>query len=182
MEQRNLLLAIVLSVGILIVFQFVFEYIRPPQPPGSLPRTPATSSSPATESAPPGAGVSTGVPGAVAAKPTQPREAVLAEQQRVKISTPRLHGSIDLLGARFDDLSLANYHETVDPKSPEVVLLSPAGAANAYLAEFGWVATAPEIKLPGPQTRWSASAAPLTPTSPVTLTWDNGQGLLFTRT
>ena len=61
MEQRNLLLAIVLSVGILIVFQFVFEYMRPPQPPGSLPKTPATSSSPTTEVAPPGAGPSAAV-------------------------------------------------------------------------------------------------------------------------
>src|SRR4029077_8857360 len=95
---------------------------------------------------------------------------------------PRLHGSIDLTGARFDDLTLANYHETVDPKSPEVVLLSPPGAENAYLAEFGWIATAPDIKLPGPKTLWSATNAPLTPTSPITLTWDNGQGLLFTRT
>src|SRR6266478_4165643 len=183
MEQRNLLLAIVLSVGILIVFQFAFERMRPPQPPGSPPGTPvATSPSPATGSAPPGSGVSATAPGVVPAKPVQAREAALAEQQRVKISTPRLHGSIDLLGARLDDLTLANSHETVDPKSPEVVLLSPPGTENPYLAEFGWVATTPDIQLPGPKTRWSASDAPLTPTTPVTLTWDNGQGLLFTRT
>jgi YidC/Oxa1 family membrane protein insertase len=183
MEQRNLLLAIVLSVGILIVFQFAFERLRPPQPPGSPPGTPvATSPSPATGSAPSSSGVSATAPGVAPAKPAQTREAALAEQQRVKISTPRLHGSIDLLGARLDDLTLANYHETVDPRSPEVVLLSPPGADNPYLAEFGWVATTPDIKLPGPRTRWSASGAPLTPTTPVTLTWDNEQGLLFTRT
>jgi YidC/Oxa1 family membrane protein insertase len=183
MEQRNLLLAIVLSVGILIVFQFAFERMRPPQPPGSPPGTPvATSPSPATGSAPPASGVSTTAPGVAPAKPAQTRAAALAEQQRVKISTPRLHGSIDLSGARLDDLTLATYHETVDPKSPEVVLLSPLGTENPYIAEFGWVATTPDIKLPGPKTRWSASDALLTPTTPVTLTWDNGQGLLFTRT
>ena len=183
MEQRNLLLAIVLSVGILIVFQFAFERLRPPQPPGSPSGTPvATSPSPATGSTPAAPGASTTASGVAPAKPAQTREAALAEQQRVKISTPRLHGSIDLLGARLDDLTLANYHETVDPKSPEVVLLSPLGTENPYLAEFGWLSTTPDIKLPGPQTRWSASHAPLTPTSPVTLTWDNGQGLLFTRT
>src|SRR5262245_19871572 len=126
MEQRNLLLAIVLSVGILIAFQFVFEYMRPPQPPGPSPGTRATSPS-TTEPAHLGAGAPTVTPGATPAKPAQTREAVLAEQQRIKISTPRLHGSIDLLGARFDDLTLANYHETVNPKSPEVVLLSPPG-------------------------------------------------------
>ena len=183
MEQRNLLIAIVLSVGILIAFQFAFERLRPPQPPGSLPGTPVTTSpSPTTGSATPGTGASTTAPGVAPAQAAQTREAALAEQPRVKINTPRLHGSIDLTGARLDDLTLANYHETVDAKSPEVVLLSPPGSENPYLAEFGWIATTPDIRLPGPQTRWSSSGAPLTPTNPVTLTWDNGQGLLFTRT
>ena len=59
---------------------------------------------------------------------------VIAEQPRVKIDTPRLHGSINLLGGRLDNLTLVNYHETVDPKSPEVVLLSPAGTENPYRA------------------------------------------------
>src|SRR6516162_2626519 len=58
---------------------------------------------------------------------------------------------------------------------------SPAGTENPYLAEFGWVAGSPDVKLPGPQTRWESSDGPLTPTSPVTLTWDNGQGLVFSR-
>jgi YidC/Oxa1 family membrane protein insertase len=183
MEQRNLLLAIVLSVGILIVFQFAFEHMRPPQPPGSPPGTSvANAPSPATGSAPPAPGVSATAPGVAPAKHALTRETALAEQQRVKISTPRLHGSIDLTGARLDDLTLANYHETVDPRSPEVVLLSPPGTENPYLAEFGWVATTPDMSLPGPKTLWSATDGPLTPTSPVTLTWDNGQGLLFTRT
>ncbi len=100
----------------------------------------------------------------------------------MKIETPSLHGSIDLSGARFDDLTLATYHETVGPKSPEVELLSPTGTQEPYLAELGWVAASPDIKVPGPQTRWTASGGPLTPTNPVTLTWDNGQGLVFTRT
>src|SRR5713226_7207701 len=189
MEQRNLLIAIVLSVGILVAFQFGFERLRPPQPPGPPGGTPVTApatSGPATGSAPPapaaGSNPGTNAPGAAPAHAAETRDAALAEQPRVKIDTPRLHGSIDLLGARLDDLTLANYHETVDPKSPEVVLLSPPGAENPYLAEFGWIATTPDIRLPGPQTRWSSSGAPLTPTNPVTLTWDNGQGLLFTRT
>ena len=183
MEQRNLLLAIVLSVGILIVFQFAFERMRPPQPPGTPPGTPvATSPSPATGSAPPASEVSTTAPAVAPARPAQTREAALAEQQRIKISTPRLHGSIDLSGARLDDLTLANYHETVDPKSPEVVLLSPSGTEHSYFAEFGWVAMSPDVKVPGPEARWTASGGPLTPTNPLKLTWDNGQGLVFSRT
>src|SRR5215472_16442348 len=189
MEQRNLLIAIVLSVGILIAFQFAFERLRPPQPPGPTGGTvtaPATSG-PATQSAPPAPATATNppganAPGAVPAQAAETRKAALAKRPHVKIETPRLHGSIDLLGARLDDLTLATYHETVDPKSPEVVLLSPSGTQDPYLAEFGWVAASPDVKVPGPHTRWTASNGRLTPANPVTLTWDNGQGLVFART
>ena len=185
MEQRNLLIAIVLSVGILIAFQFVFERMRPTQPPGPSPGAPVTAPaapSTTTQSAPAAQGASASAPGVAPAQAAETRETAIAEQPRIKIDTPRLHGSINLLGARLDDLTLANYHETVDPKSSEVVLLSPTGAQNAYLAEFGWVAASPDVKLPGPQTRWASSGGQLTPTTPITLTWDNGQGLVFGRT
>src|SRR5215469_3035801 len=177
MEQRNLLIAIVLSVGILIAFQFAFERLRPPQPPPPSGGTPVTVPASPGQSAPPASPSSEKVPtssasGAAPGQAAEPREVAISEQPRVKVDTPRLHGSIDLIGARFDDLTLANYHETVDPKSPEVVLLTPPGTQDPYLAEFGWVAASPEVKVPGPQTRWTASGGPLTPTSPVTLSWD----------
>jgi len=141
MEQRNLLIAIVLSVGILIAFQFVFERMRPAQPPGLTQGTPATATAPPSTASRPAAstqGTATSAPGVAPAQAAEPREAAIAEQPHVKMDTPRLHGSINLLGGRLDNLTLANYHETVDPKSPEVVLLSPAGTENPYLAEFGW--------------------------------------------
>ena len=188
MEQKNLLLAIVLSVGILIGFQFLFEKLRPPVPPPS-PAVP-TQTAPATPS--PGTaapGVTPGAPGttapatgAAAAPGAETREQAIAEQPRVRINTPRLHGSVALTGGRIDDLTLATYHETVDPKSPEVVLLWPKGTKDPYFAEFGWVAGTSGTKVPGPDTQWSASGGPLTPTQPLTLTWDNGAGLVFTRT
>src|SRR5262249_50754994 len=202
MEQRNLLIAIVLSVGILIAFQFAFERMRPVPPPSpptgtavTAPATtgPAPQSAPSSSAAgppasgPPASGATaTGspgaaVPGAAPAHAFETREAALAEQPRVMIVTPRLHGSIDLLGAKFDDLTLADYHETVNPKSPEVELLSPPGTQDPYLAEFGWVAASPNVDVPGPETRWTAAGGPLTPTNPVTLTWNNGQALIFTR-
>jgi len=188
MEQRNLLIAIVLSVGILIAFQFAFERMRPPHPPpptgGTAVTTPAPSGSTQSRAPSAASGNAPGAtaPGAAPAHAVESRATALAEQPRVKIETPTLHGSIDLVGARLDDLTLANYHETVDPKSPEVELLSPPGTQDPYLAEFGWVAVTPDIKVPGPQTRWATSGGPLTPANPVTLTWDNGQGLLFART
>ncbi len=189
MEQRNLLIAIVLSVGILIAFQFAFERMRPPQPApsggGTAVTAPATTG-PTSQSAPssPAPSVNspgTAVPGAVPTHGFATREAALAEQPRVRIDTPSLHGSIDLVGARIDDLTLAKYHETVNPKSPEVVLLQPPGAADAYFAQFGWAQT-PGVKLPGADTKWTTSGDQLTPGHPLTLTWDNSEGLTFTRT
>jgi YidC/Oxa1 family membrane protein insertase len=190
MEQRNLLIAIVLSVGILIAFQFAFERLRPPQPSGPSGGTPVTAPAPsgtASQSAPPppvtaNNGPTAAAPSTAQTQAVEAREAVIAAQPHVKIETPRLHGSIDLVGAKFNDLTLATYHETVDPKSPEVVLLSPSGTQEPYLAEFGWVGATADVQLPGPQTRWTATDGPLTPTHPITLTWDNDQGLVFTRT
>jgi YidC/Oxa1 family membrane protein insertase len=190
MEQRNLFIAIVLSVGILIAFSYLTQRFEPAPPPlghhaATAPaKTPAPSPAAAAASSGP-APTTQSAPPAAAAAPTRavaPRNSVIAEEPRVKIDTPRLHGSIDLIGGRLNDLTLATYRETVAPKSPEVVLLSPSGTAEPYLAEFGWVAETKGVKVPGPETRWSAPGGRLTPTHPVTLSWDNGAGLLFTRT
>jgi YidC/Oxa1 family membrane protein insertase len=182
MEQRNLLLAIVLSVGILIGFQYLFEKMSPPRPPPPAP-TAQQQAQPAP--ATPGAvtpGTAVPAPGAAAQPKAETREEAIAEQPRVKISTPRLHGSIALTGGRIDDLTLATYRQATDPKSPEVVLLWPTGTKDPYFAEFGWVAGTSGTKVPGADTKWTAAGGPLTPNSPVTLSWDNGAGLLFTRT
>src|SRR5579875_1902005 len=105
MEQRNLLIAIVLSIAILIAFQFVYERLYPPAP---LHHAPATA--PAQRPAVGPSGVR--IPPAPAAS--------IAGQPRIAIDTPALHGSIALAGARFDNLALTKYHVTVDPKSPHV--------------------------------------------------------------
>jgi len=189
MEQRNLLLAIVVSVVILIGFQYLFEKMRPPTPvtPPSPAATqtapsapPSTTSPGATPPAAPGAAGQAA--GTTVAPAPETREQAIAAQPRVRVNTPRLHGSVALAGGRIDDLTLATYHETVDPKSPEVVLLWPKGTKDPYFAEFGWVAGTPGAKVPGPDTQWTASGGPLAPNSPITLTWDNGAGLVFTRT
>src|SRR5438034_2960316 len=186
MEQRNLLLAIVVSVVILIGFQYLFEKMRPPTP-ATPPSPAATQTAPAPGTTSPGAtapaapGAAGQASGTAVAPAAETREQAIAEQPRVRINTPRLHGSIALNGGRIDDLTLATYHDTVDPKSPEVVLLWPNGTKEPYFAEFGWVADSAGTKVPGPDTPWTASGGPLTPNSPVTLTWDNGAGLVFTR-
>jgi YidC/Oxa1 family membrane protein insertase len=113
---------------------------------------------------------------------TTDRTAALATGVRVPIETPRLRGSLSLTGARIDDLFLTDYRETLDRDSPAVELFRPEGMRHAYQAMFGW--NGPNIPggVPGKNTPWRLTqGATLTPTTPVTLTWDNGAGLRFTR-
>ncbi len=108
------------------------------------------------------------------------RNAALAQSPRVAISTPALQGSIALKGGRIDDLFLKDYRETLAKDSPPVELLRPEGAKQAYFTDFGWTGAAPT---PGPLTLWRESTGgALSPGHPVSLSWDNGQGLAFTRT
>ncbi len=100
-------------------------------------------------------------------------------------STPRgSQGSIALKGARIDDLSLVQFRDTVDPVSPAIVLFSPSGTAEPYYAEFGWVgASGANVKIPDQNTPWQQEGSgSLTPTTPITLKFDNGEGLSFRRT
>lgn len=105
------------------------------------------------------------------------RAIVLKETPRVAIDTPRLKGSINLKGARLDDLELKQYDETVAKNSPPIRLLSPAGATGSYFAEFGWQASG--AAAPDANTIWQASGTKLTPGTPVTLTSTNGSGQRF---
>jgi len=113
---------------------------------------------------------------------TADRAAALGTAVRVPIQTPTLKGSLSLVGGRIDDLFLTAYPETLRRDSPPVELFRPEGMEHAYLAQFGW--TGPNVPggVPGPTAVWRLTAgAVLTPTTPVTLTWDNGAGLRFTR-
>ncbi|HWU96466.1 MAG TPA: membrane protein insertase YidC, partial [Sphingomonas sp.] len=102
---------------------------------------------------------------------------VLAESPRVAIETPSLKGSINLKGARIDDLVLVKYDETTAKNSPPIHLLSPNGAQGAYFAEFGWSGAG--VQAPNASTVWQASGTKLTPTTPVTLTSRTATGQIF---
>ena len=112
------------------------------------------------------------------------REEALAASPRVRIETPSVAGSISLRGGRIDDLSLIKYHETVDPGSPPIVLLAPSGSPSPFYSEFGWsAASGTTVKLPGPDTLWQQTGGgTLSVGRPVTLVYDNGEGLEFRRT
>jgi YidC/Oxa1 family membrane protein insertase len=196
-DQKNLLLAIVLTGIVLLVWQYMFGLPQlqqkqvPPQqqtqqqPPAaggqkSAPPQPAPGTSaqqPAPGTPPPG-------PEQPKAAPVLTREDALKASPRVPIETERLAGSIALMGGRIDDLSLTQYRETVDPKSPPIVLLAPSGSPNPFYAEFGWTGAAGTPgKLPGPDTLWKQEGSePLSVGHPVTLVYDNGEGLQFRRT
>ena len=105
------------------------------------------------------------------------RNQVLGETQRVKIVTPSLNGSINLKGARIDDLVLPTYKETIDKNSAPIRLFSPSGTGNAYFANFGW--TGNGVQTPDQNTVFTANASQLSPGKPVTLSWTNPTGQRF---
>ena len=189
-EQRNVILAIVLSVVIIFGWEFWQSRMHPAVPPtpavtatAPAPATPAPGSAaaPGSSNAPAAPGAQAPAPAAQVAPPT--RAAVLAESPRIKVETPSLEGSIALKGARLDDLTLDKFRETADPTSPPITLLSPpiGNGQDAYFAEFGWVADGNAGPVPTPDTVWTSTSTILSPEKPVTLTWDNGAGLLFKR-
>jgi YidC/Oxa1 family membrane protein insertase len=177
MEQRNLIIAMVLMALIWGTYFFFFAPKAPP--PEETPAQTEQTQQP-TQGQQPAPGT-TAAPGtAVAPQPaTMDRETALKQSPRVPIKSTRISGSIALKGGRIDDVVLEKYHLTVDPSSARVVLLSPVGAPDAYFAEPGWIGTGVEV--PDHNSLWQADGDVLTPQSPVTLTWDNGEGLKFSR-
>ncbi|NDH60504.1 MAG: membrane protein insertase YidC [Alphaproteobacteria bacterium] len=181
MDQKNFIVAIVLSVLIIVGWQAAFPPAKPTVAPTQQ-QAGTTSTAPGAPATPAGQPVAPGVqPGTPANAATQVvgLAEALARTPRVTFSTAELLGSISLKGARIDDVQLVKYRETIDRKSPPVPVLSPVGTLHPYYAEFGWSASDAAIKLPGPETMWSADKSKVAPGAPVRLTWDNGQGLVF---
>jgi YidC/Oxa1 family membrane protein insertase len=204
-DQKNTLLAIVLSAIVLIVWQYFVgmpqmekqrqeaqlkqqqqqqaqQRSQAPQP--GAPAQPGQPASPAQPGAPAAPGQPTAVPqpGAIPGQQAS-RAAAIAASPRIMVDTPRLRGSISLRGGRIDDLALTQYRETVNPNSPPIVLLSPSGSPHPFYAEFGWVGGAgSSVKFPGPDTVWrQQGSGSLGVGRTVTLAYDNGEGLQFRR-
>ncbi|MHA3977866.1 membrane protein insertase YidC [Halovulum sp. GXIMD14794] len=178
-QNKNLILATALSFLVILVWFILF-------PPEQQVDTTVPNQEVVEGALTPPAAGGDSATAPVAQSAEQSRSDAIAEAQRVTIDTPSLSGSISLTGGRIDDLSLKNYREEVDPDSPIVTLLSPAGTPAAYYAFHGWGGAgglAPD-QLPGPSTEWQVEGdtATLGVDSPVTLVWDNGQGLTFRKT
>ncbi len=177
-QNKNLILATALSFLVILVWFVLF-------PPEDQPvdQPPAAATQPAADQAATPAAQAPVQGGAPQAEATVETPAV--EVPRVTIDTPRLSGSISLVGGRIDDLALKDYRETLEPDSPNVTLLKPVGKPEAYYAAFGW-APGGDLKnedVPGPNTLWRVARGDvLSPTTPLVLEWDNGKGILFRRT
>jgi YidC/Oxa1 family membrane protein insertase len=192
-NQQNTVLAIVLSIIVIVGFEFFYfapqrealELYTAKQAAlqqeaasqaGGAPATPSAGDAPSLT------GEAPSLPGGVTVSDESTgmsRERALAATPRIEVRTPRLRGSLSLEGGRIDDITLIDYRETIDPESPQIVLLSPQGSENAYFTEFGWIG--PNGPMPDRNTLWRANGTVLTPERPVTLTWDNGEGLIFSR-
>ena len=179
-DNKNFIIAIILSS--LIIFGWQYFYAAPQleeqrqtqeqaqQQQSEAPAQPKATQQPGVVPQPPGS-----------APAEQPDEQIAAATPRVAIETASLSGSINLQGAQLDDLHLKRYRETVDPASATITLLSPLGTERPYFAENGWTAAGgSEVKLPDARSLWRvAQGSKLTADTPVQLSFDNGQGVIF---
>ncbi|MBU0555885.1 MAG: membrane protein insertase YidC [Alphaproteobacteria bacterium] len=171
-DKRNIILAVVLTIGILFGWPLISGYFFPPsaQP---IVQAEQQAQQDATGAAP----NVRGGPMAEGGQAIRPIDAVLGDSQRVAIETPKLRGSINLRGARIDDVVLPTHRQTVEEGAPPVRLFSPSGTADAYFASFGW--NGEGVRVPDANTVWTADGNKLTPQTPVTLRWSNGAGQTF---
>ncbi|WP_420013127.1 membrane protein insertase YidC [Tateyamaria sp.] len=179
-QNKNLILATALSFIVILVWFVLFP---PPEPDTALDATPSAATTPVDGTA--------AVPSAPADTLTQPADttgtadaSAAADAPRVDIQTPRLSGSISLLGGRIDDLTLNDYRQSLDQGAPVVTLMSPVGSVDAHYALYGWAPAAgvDPASVPGPNTEWQvASGDALSVGSPIRLEWDNGVGQTFAR-
>ena len=183
MEQKNLLLAIIFSVAIMLGWQAYFG-----ERPSPTPKKEASNTTNPTKGvgsdAPPAPGTmtkSSELPSLGQADPnskTNDQTNILNASPRIKINSPKLTGSISLKGAQFDDLTLTGYKETIEADSKNVKLLSPVNGNSGYLATLGWWSTS-QSKIPNKNTIWKANKNTLSPENPVTLSWINSDGVVF---
>lgn len=173
-DKRNLIIAILLTGLILFGWPYVATYFFPTPPAASSSEAKAGQPTPAASITSDDSIASPAVPAAAKAVDVG---TALQGNARVLIETPKLKGSINLEGAKFDDLVLLAHRTELAKDSPPVRLFSPSGTKDAYFARFGWVGTG--ITAPDEKTVWTPSADKLTPTTPVTLNWTNPQRQKF---
>jgi YidC/Oxa1 family membrane protein insertase len=174
-NNRNLILAIVLSLMVFLGWDY---FVMRPQAlkQKAVAEAQAKLRKPSATAATGTADVGD-TPVASAGSAAQSRDAAIAASSRVKIKSATVQGSINLKGARLDDLVMVKHRETIKKDSPAVILLSPSGTQHPYFLEAGWLGQ--NMRLPDANSVWNADGAQLTPATPVTLSWSNGAGVTF---
>jgi YidC/Oxa1 family membrane protein insertase len=167
MDQKRLIVAIAISIAILLGFNFLLPK-APPKPAQEITAAADTASPAAPRKLDPS------FPG------TQPQAVPPPKDvPRIPINGPKVSGSVSLRGAMLDDLVLRDYHEEVNPASPLVRVLEPQSDPDPNYIQYGWTSDTAGVKLPDESTVWTPSAQELTQAAPLTLSWDNGAGLVF---
>jgi YidC/Oxa1 family membrane protein insertase len=171
-STRNTILFVVCAVAIMVVYQVLVLTPQARKHQLELQKAAAVAAAQHAAGAP-----------APAAPGVLPAPQALSTSPQVAIDTPSLTGRITLRGARIDQLYLKGYHTTTDPKSPLVQLLRPEGSPHAWFIQTGWTNAAASDLPDLDYIQWTAPAgARLTPATPLVLSYDNGQGVRFTRT
>ena len=162
-DQFNLLIAVILSTLILLYWQYYVE--NPRQQNDAIAQKIKEKAEHKLESETP--------------QNTKTRPELIAESPRLPIQSDFLHGSLALKGLRLDDLTLAQYKETLAKNSPDVTLLSPGKLQSGYFVEIGFLSEDKTLKLPDENAVWKSNAKLITPNAPVVLNWDNEAGVIF---
>jgi YidC/Oxa1 family membrane protein insertase len=180
-NQRNIILAVVLTALVLFGSQYIIDtlYPQPVVTDEQLAQAAKDNSTDPAKAATNGNNDVLAASGDTADAPAKNLniKTVLNQGQRVKIENPLVKGTINLVGARLDDLVLTDHRETVDKDSPPIRLFGPDGTLEQHYAQFGWLG---EIERPTSNTLWSADGDILSPEKPVKLSWNNSSGQLFT--
>jgi YidC/Oxa1 family membrane protein insertase len=176
-NQRNLILAVVLTGLLLLGWDAGLRYFYPQPTKSAVVAAPPVASG--TPTKPTREGGLTAA--ADIALEKQDLTTALASGGRVPITAPRVAGSINLTGAVLDDLSLTSHRAELAKDSGPIRLFSPAGTPAQHFAQFGWVGSegTSGIQLPDARTVWRAEGTRLTQQTPVTLRWDNPTGQSF---
>ena len=169
-DKRNLVFAVLLTGLILFGWPYVASYFFPtPAPVTSTAKSAATPAGAATSDV--------SVEAAPAKLESLPLGTALQSSARVLVETPKLRGSINLEGAKIDDLLLLAHRTELAKDAAPVRLFAPSGTKDAYFARFGWAGAG--IIAPDDKTVWTPSSNKLTPLTPVTLSWTNPQNQKF---
>ena len=175
-QNRNLILASVLSFLVIIVWFILFP---PPEPTQRQVEEDFSSTQNDIDD--------TALPGTDTVQTETAPKTTSTDQEapRLAIETEKLSGTISLKGGRIDDLSLLGYKVELKEEAEDITLLRPVGQKGAYYAAYGWAALSgvDPSEVPNPETLWTVRGnETLDVNSPVTLVWKNGKNLTFSRT